>query len=361
MSTPKTLSILLLCLVAGKVLPAQKSYVQDFHPFLLPDSTLGISYRLLPPPEGYGYDLSLRLNFPDQPVQAVSRSSWVTSATGRLYWTAPPLAALRNSDAFTIELSATLREGGPAGHPDPWQEVVPRDYIFIDERTYERNPPREEGLRIYTNDKTSVLLDALDFIEVQNDPILGSPYLFDEAAEGTLTDQHGNTYFPVTFKYNIYHDQLEYLRDGQPVRLQPNTIATFTLFDPETVRQRRFRNGFPTDVNERLTPYSYFEILHDGEVKVLRHYAKLPVRKLDPSVHNYVVNEGEIYYSSRQESILLLRDGKYEKVNFTRGAILRLFDEQAGRIREMARRKNLRFNEIEDFLEMVRYYENDGK
>lgn len=343
-----------------RTLGAQDAFVQEIHPFLLPDSTLVVSYRLLPPPEGYHYDLDLKITLADHQVLTPPHAfPPPTGDRGYLYWARPPLEALRTSNKFSVEITATLcdsveEEAFPA---DPWQSPTPRDYIFLTDQEFERNSSGERGLRIYTNDKTAVLSNELDYIEVKEDRIKGSPYLFDEPTEGALIDHLGDTYFPVLIKYNIFNHQIEYLREGRPVRFQPNVVTGFTIYDPEMIRQRHFRSGFPLAINERITPYSYLEVLHDGDLKVLRHYYKVPGRKVDPGVHNYVINEGEVVYSSRQESVFLLRAGHYEKVRFTRAGILNLFGDQQRAVREMVQREHLRFTAPDDFVLMVQYYE----
>jgi len=103
----------------------------------------------------------------------------------------------------------------------------------------------------------------------------GSPYLSSEWLTGDLKLPNLKVYKDLSIRYDEVED-LIYLKSGDDdnVMLKERPIE-FNLAFPEEegIIQRHFRLGF-TDV-PGTTPSSYFEVLEDGKVKLLKRSSKI--------------------------------------------------------------------------------------
>ncbi|MES2275570.1 MAG: hypothetical protein V4592_06085 [Bacteroidota bacterium] len=93
----------------------------------------------------------------------------------------------------------------------------------------------------------------------------GSPYLLDNWTAGSATVEKGR-YDNIKLKYDIKNDQLIFAgKDDVPMGFA-DPVKKFSI------NNRNFANGFPAIGAQGKD--SYYEVLSDGKVKLLKHYAK---------------------------------------------------------------------------------------
>jgi hypothetical protein len=133
----------------------------------------------------------------------------------------------------------------------------------------------------------------------------GSPYLFKEWKEGTVSNKSGTVTSDLMIRYDSYRDELQFLQNGKTLVISPRDAPEFTFKDVDNaggnVERFRFRNGFDIP---GYTPLDYFNILHDGKsAKFLR---KIKTNYIEETVKNYGTNEQVKKFVRKTEDFLII-------------------------------------------------------
>lgn len=96
--------------------------------------------------------------------------------------------------------------------------------------------------------------------------IQGSPFLNDQFIKGTVTTTEGYRYVNVPLRYDQYQDELQFEKDGKPMIFSPKSIIKRAKFGDRTFTYTSYL------FTGNKTKEGYFEILADGNVRLLAHH-----------------------------------------------------------------------------------------
>jgi len=109
----------------------------------------------------------------------------------------------------------------------------------------------------------------------END-IAGSPYLNQEFITGNLLTTDNVLYKDIPLRYNIYNDEMEF-KTGED-----NYLA---ISNPTTIKEFRIGNNlfiYSNKKNKRGDHYGYYQVLNNGNIKLLLQYNISFVDKKEP-------------------------------------------------------------------------------
>jgi hypothetical protein len=174
--------------------------------------------------------------------------------------------------------------------------------------------------------------------------IEGSPYLNDTWSRGTVRAKHnGKTYELAKMRYDAYKDELEYKENQKPYRFG-SEITEFVTNDGI------FRNGFP--VYESLTARSFYQILYDGKVKLLkRTTARVQTEKLYSSAT-------QTKRFIKEESLYLFKNGILTRLKKDKKSLLEALGEKQDELDAFIKDQKLKLSKEEDILRIIEKYEN---
>lgn len=96
--------------------------------------------------------------------------------------------------------------------------------------------------------------------------IQGSPYLDDQFVKGTVITTNGDKYVDIPMRYDQYQDELEVEKDGKSLVFNPKEILKRAEFGGRTFTCAKYY------ANANKVKEAYFEILADGNVRLLSHH-----------------------------------------------------------------------------------------
>lgn len=168
--------------------------------------------------------------------------------------------------------------------------------------------------------------------------IEGSPYLFKEWKSGSITDQAGSVTADLMIRYDSYRDEIQFMREGKTLVAAAATAREFTFKyleeESESMVTTTFRNGFSIEgYNEK----NYFQVIYDGEIKVLK---KIKTVYNQETVNSYGTNEVVKKFTTT-ENDFLWKNGEAVKLAKNRKDLLSHFGDYEAPMKSFVKQNKL--------------------
>jgi hypothetical protein len=174
---------------------------------------------------------------------------------------------------------------------------------------------------------------------------LGHPFLFDSWCVGEVQLQDNIYYKNVKLKYNIYTDQLIYLRPlGDSVIVSQSKVKGFQLNIPTA---RKFKN---------LDNTQYYEVLYEGKTALFTKWKK-KILKADAKG---AYNAGRRYDEFIEEKELWLQKTTETrvKVKKTKAFFIESFPEKSAELSAYIKENKLNMKEEAAIVRLLQYYDS---
>ncbi len=194
-----------------------------------------------------------------------------------------------------------------------------------------------------TNAQFITDINGRPFVEIKYTDIEGSPYLNDNWSVGFAKAKHNNkTYELKRVRYDIYKDELEYDVAGSYFRLS-DQITEFSCGDGT------FRNGFTNA--EPLTIRSFYQILYDGKIKLLKRIAaQIATEKLYGSA-------SETKRFLKEEALFIQKNGILTRIKKDKKTILEILSDKQPQIEAFIKEQKLKPTREEDIVKIIEKYD----
>lgn len=171
--------------------------------------------------------------------------------------------------------------------------------------------------------------------------IEGSPYLTDTWADGWVVVDKG-TYNNLKLKYDLKDDVLIFAgKDNTPMSFA-ETVKEFNIDG------RSFASGFPPA--GPLLKNAFYEVLADGNVKLLKHYAK---RVQETKTYGAAAVNREY---SLTETYFILKDGKMIPVKPDKRSLLEALNDKTAQLDAYLKTNKVNFKNDAALGKLVDYY-----
>ncbi len=181
--------------------------------------------------------------------------------------------------------------------------------------------------------------------------VKGSPYLNDVWQNGSILIEKVHKIEIKKIKINCFQNQLEYEEDGKvytPLKRYTEFIIN-DLDENNNSKKRIFRNEFISDQEFK----TYFEVLFDGETKLLQKYAVRIEEYAEPLSLNKIKRFNKIpqlyIYKSKNQSLIKIKKDKK--------TILNAFDNKSEQIAKYISSNDLIMKNEEDIVKICAYYD----
>jgi hypothetical protein len=162
-----------------------------------------------------------------------------------------------------------------------------------------------------------------------------SPYLTKEWFRGLARDNAGKPYDGVMLNYDLTKDEVVYKNDSAAFILGPE-ITEFNI--PTGTELFTFKSGFPA-TSDGLTGKSYYQVLYDGNTKLLKHYKKSGT-------------------AATQESLYILKDDKLSPIQLkNRNSFLKILSDEKNKMNYVIKEENLEFDGSDDVAKLLAEYD----
>ncbi|MES2652151.1 MAG: hypothetical protein V4663_10440 [Bacteroidota bacterium] len=176
----------------------------------------------------------------------------------------------------------------------------------------------------------------------------GSPYLFEDWTLGTAKTIDNATKKDIQLKYDEVEDILIMKGDNNKLLIFPVQVAEFNINDPKTNIARLFRSGFTA--TKTNTDKSFFEVIADGKVRLLRKNHKIISESKEYSgAINKSISDGIKYY-------LVNEDNTPVAVKLDIKSISALLPAKQVQLTEYAKTNKLNLKNHEDAVKLISYY-----
>jgi hypothetical protein len=179
---------------------------------------------------------------------------------------------------------------------------------------------------------------------------VGSAYLNDNWAVGSITTTMNQEFKDVMIKYNAYSDEVLFRKSAQDkdsMWLYKPQVKTLN-FTIDNVVWKFAMEQLP-DTNEK----SYVRVLHEGKVSFLAKYVKI-----------FYPADAQGGYSNRPDNtleeevtyFLKLANGKIIKVSRKKGSFLDALQDQKDKLKDFIKTQKIDFDKDADVQKLLEYY-----
>ncbi|MFD2513183.1 hypothetical protein ACFSRY_04850 [Pontibacter locisalis] len=181
--------------------------------------------------------------------------------------------------------------------------------------------------------------------------VKGSPYLYETWMKGAVTVAKGTRYEGVELMYDQVSDELVFKSEKGEAKIFVDPVKEFSFKiekDGELVKEQVFRNGFaPID---GAKPYTFYEVLVDGQTKLLKRTSKSIFEEATYSSATKVKSfQSSNYY-------YLVQDNKLVKVKSDKKSILNALSDKGTELEAFIKSNRLDLKKDADLARLVAYY-----
>ncbi|MBC5993859.1 hypothetical protein [Pontibacter cellulosilyticus] len=181
--------------------------------------------------------------------------------------------------------------------------------------------------------------------------VQGSAYLYDSWKKGSVTTARDITYDGIELMYDQVEDQLIFKGSGGVAKTFNQPIKAFTLKaskDNAILKEQVFLSGFmPID---GAKPATFYEVLADGEVQLLRRSAKRIFEELPygsaTKVKAFKIDS--FYYISKE--------GKLTKIKNDKKSVLQALSDKKTALESYIKTNKLDLKKDEELAKLITYY-----
>ena len=181
--------------------------------------------------------------------------------------------------------------------------------------------------------------------------IEGDPYLMNAWISGTVVLQNSKS-VAATLKLDIYNNRLLFQgKNGETLEfIDKLTGFTLSITDKEisNIAPLVFANGFP--VTDKQTENSWYQIIADGKVKLLKLYGKQTVesRAFNSATTTKSFVPFQVYY--------VLKNNQLIKTGANKKAMLKILDDHAAQLDAYLKTNNINFKSDTDLQKLFTWY-----
>jgi hypothetical protein len=174
----------------------------------------------------------------------------------------------------------------------------------------------------------------------------GDPYLTKDWSTASVKLQNGQTYDGVNVRYNVLEDQLTFkTADGTEMAFAtPVSEFKITYDEKGSPVTKVFRSGF-----KGTTDKTFYEVLHDGTVKVLKKNGKQieTVQEYNSPPTKSITDRIKYFYVLNNELVELKKDTK---------SLSAVFGSKSANVEKYIKENKLNVKKDEDLVKAFDYF-----
>ncbi len=191
-----------------------------------------------------------------------------------------------------------------------------------------------------------LVIDATDrpIMPKEYTDLKGSPYLFDNWVKGAVQLGNGVVYKDIFLMYDQVDDAISFTYKSNSTQAQRfvDPVVRFTIGD-KVFRRDLLAKGQPM-------PEEFFEVLVDGETKLLRRTSKKVLNEVN---HAVATKQKSIY---TVVSYYLTVSGKLVKLKNDKNSVLKALQKHQASIKSYIKDNNLDLKDEHDLEKLITYY-----
>lgn len=224
-------------------------------------------------------------------------------------------------------------------------------FLFINTMTQEpAQRLTENDLQNFSRGSIVTLPDINSLYE----GVKGTPYLTDKWEKGEILFTNGTKIEDIKIRYNIYKDELEFMNStsGKSFIIDRQKVEGFNLIVQDKTLSFRNFNLKP----EKNDDLSFFRILYNGSVTLLRKYKK-EFRRADYR-GGYATGKRYDEYIDGQDYYFVNYSGNIEKIRLGKKSVLSVLNNKEAEIKKYAAENSISFSDEEDIVKLLTFFDS---
>lgn len=183
--------------------------------------------------------------------------------------------------------------------------------------------------------------------EAQSTEVIGSPYLFEDFEEGSITLADGKNTANLQLNFNIYENRVEFADAGSIIAVDNNMVDKF-VFNSSS-NEMTFAKGFNS---RRLDNTDFVQVLVDGPVKLLKKYEV----SFQENVATYGTATQKDEYIS-DERFFIHEDGETNRLrNLSERQVLKTLNNHQDEMESYINENNIDTENTEHLARLILHY-----
>ncbi len=182
---------------------------------------------------------------------------------------------------------------------------------------------------------------------VQTTEVIGSPYLFEDFEDGTITLVDGKNTANLQLNFNIYENRLEFSDAGSIIAVDNRMVDRFAFNN--TGNEMEFAKGFDS---RRLDNTDFVQVLVGGPVMLLKKYEV----SFQENLATYGTATQKDEYIS-DERYYIHEDGETSHLrNLSERQVLRVLNDQRDELETYIGKNDIDTTNLEHLAKLIQYY-----
>jgi len=218
-----------------------------------------------------------------------------------------------------------------------------------------QNPPESQ----YFSDKSGALgLNGPVGVFDSHKEIKGTPYLFEEWYNGEITFLNDKNLPVEHLRYDIYKDELLVFRNKNEMGVLPkNLIKGFKINHPKNMNPLSYVKAGQIPALHHVPAEQFLQVLYQSEKTSLYARNWKTFQKADQRATYYTEQITDEFSDAKQDLFLVKSDGAVHEIKLRRGAILNTLQDQKSALKNFIKENQLQFEDTNDLVEVIKYYE----
>ncbi len=177
----------------------------------------------------------------------------------------------------------------------------------------------------------------------------GSPYLFDEWNQGTITMKDKNVILGKMFRYNLYTQQMQFI-SGED---------TMAIANPEEIEKIQFGGKtfiFTSYKAQGKDGKGYFELISDGNCRILKRWVVLYHVVDDENLNRNAASGEESNFMRDCNCFLQFGDAPAVQASHNKKEFLNCFNEDQDRVSKFIKQNSIKMKSESDLKAVVDFY-----
>ncbi len=194
----------------------------------------------------------------------------------------------------------------------------------------------------------SSIIENEDYVKVD-----GNPYIDKEFMPGKIIFKDQTVVDSIPMRLNTYTDNIEFKQND----------TTLALAEPEKIEKISFghRNFIYSLYKEGIfTKRGYFEVLADGDTKLLLHRETIMKREQLPA-SNFEGGNYRDYFRTSESYYIKKGDGIATKISRTKKGVLKALGDHQKELEDFIKKKHLKMMKTDDLIDLIYYYNSLNK
>ena len=176
----------------------------------------------------------------------------------------------------------------------------------------------------------------------------GTPYVVDRFIKGSVIFANNKMAKDINLKFDEVANLLVFKNDKDQEFAFVSEVKEFKMpyTDNNIPYPGLFRNGFPS--SKETTDKSFFEVLNDGKVKLLRHTSKKHLLEIEAIKRNKIIEKKDRYF--------VLKDGVLIQIEKGNKPVMDIMSDKSDLVKKYISENSLNLKNDPDLMDVFDYY-----